>query len=195
MQDRTHYRTHYRTQYRLLAAIGGLLAAAACTTTRTVTTTAEPMTSARARMRDAAGRDLGTMRVLLTSTGARVTGALAGLPPGEHGFHFHQVGRCSASDTTAFASALGHYNPAGRKHGTLNPAGPHAGDLPNVTVGSDGRVTLPDSGLTATMSETAQAGLFDADGTALMVHATADDYRTDPSGNSGARIACGVLER
>jgi Cu-Zn family superoxide dismutase len=182
-------------QYRLLAAAGALLAAAACTTSRTVTTTAEPMAAATAQMRDTAGRDLGTVRVLLTSTGARLTGALAGLAPGEHGFHFHQVGRCDRAEATPFTSAGGHYHPAGRQHGPLNPAGPHAGDLPNVTVGADGRLAIPDSGLSVTMSETAQAGLFDADGTSLMVHAAADDYRTDPSGNSGARIACGVVTR
>jgi Cu-Zn family superoxide dismutase len=180
-------------QLRISAALAAFGAAAACTTTRTVDTVAAPMAGANASMRDSGGRDLGTLRVLLTSTGARVTGTLAGVPAGEHGFHFHQTGRCEPAGETAFASAGGHYNPAGREHGTLNPAGPHAGDLPNVTAGADGRVALPDSGLTVAMSETARAGLFDADGAALLLHAAADDYRTDPSGNSGARIACGVL--
>jgi Cu-Zn family superoxide dismutase len=109
--------------------------------------------------------------------------------------HLHQVGRCDQGGTPTFASAGGHYNPAGRQHGTQNPEGPHAGDLPNVTVGADGRLTLPDSGVVAVMNETARAGLLDPDGTALVIHAQADDYRTDPSGNSGARIACGVLTR
>ena len=182
-------------QSRSRLALGALAAAAAaaCTTTQTVTNDVEPIASARVPMRDSAGRDLGTLRVLLASEGPRVSGTLTGLPPGEHGFHFHQVGRCEAADTTAFATALGHYNPAGRKHGTLNPDGPHAGDLPNITVGADGRAALPDSGLAVALSETARAGLLDADGTALLVHARADDYRTDPSGNSGPRIACGVL--
>lgn len=183
-------------QYRSFVGIGGMLAAAAaCTTTRAVSATAEPMAATTAPMRDTAGRDLGTVRVLLTSTGARLTGALTGLPPGEHGFHFHEFGRCDRGGAEPFESAGGHYNPAGREHGTLNPAGPHAGDLPNVTVGADGRLTLPDSGLTAAMSETARTGLFDADGTALMVHAGPDDYRTDPSGDSGGRVACGALTR
>jgi Cu-Zn family superoxide dismutase len=177
-----------------LIGLGGL-AAAACTTTRTVSTTAEPMPAARAELRDSAGRDVGAVRVLLTSTGARLTGTLTGLTPGEHGFHFHQVGRCDGTTPTRFESAGGHYNPAGRKHGTQNPEGPHAGDMPNVTVAPDGRAVLPDSGVTVAMSDSARAGLFDADGSALLVHAGADDYRTDPSGNSGARIACGVLTR
>lgn len=182
-------------QHRTLAALGGLLALGACTTSRTVTTTAEPMAAARTPMRDAAGRDLGTVAVLLTSTGARLAGSLSGLPAGEHGLHFHQVGRCDRAEATPFTSAGGHYNPANRQHGPLNPAGPHAGDLPNVTAGPDGRVAFPDSGLVVAMSESARAGLFDADGTALMVHAAADDYRSDPAGNAGARIACGVLAR
>lgn len=185
-------------QYRTLATTGGLLALGAlgaCTTSRTVTTVAEPMAAARAPMRDATGRDLGTVRVLLTSTGARLTGALSGLPPGEHGFHLHQVGRCDRTEATPFTSAGGHYNPAGRQHGALNPAGPHAGDLSNITAGADGRVAFPDSGLVVTMAGAARDGLLDADGASLLVHATADDYRSDPAGQSGARIACGVLER
>ena len=177
-------------------AAGTLAAAAACTTTQMGTTsTAEVTPTARAEMRDTAGRELGTVQLLLTSDGARLSGTLAGLPPGTHGFHVHETGQCDATAATPFASAGPHYNPAGRQHGTLNPAGPHAGDLPNITVGADGRVSLTDAGITVTMNETVRAGLFDANGSALLIHAGADDYRTDPSGNSGARIACGVVVR
>jgi Cu-Zn family superoxide dismutase len=183
-------------RYRLFGTLGGAAAiAAACTTSRTVETSVEPIQSARAELRDALGRELGTVRVLLTSTGARVAGALTGLPAGEHGFHIHEAGRSDGAGPTPFESAGGHYNPAARQHGTLNPAGPHAGDLPNVAVGADGRATLPDSGVTAAMTDAAKAGLFDANGSALVVHARADDYRTDPSGSSGARVACGVIVR
>ena len=180
-----------------LLLLGGLAAGAACTTQTTLDTETrtEAMPTARAEMRDTAGRELGVLRVLFTSTGARVTGTLTGLPPGTHGFHFHETGRCDGTTPTPFATAGTHYNPAGRQHGTLNPAGPHAGDLPNVTVRADGRLALGDSGVTVMMSETARAGVFDANGTALLIHAGADDYRTDPSGNSGARIACGVVSR
>lgn len=177
-------------------ALGGLVTVAACTTTRAETTTnIEPMPAARAEMRDATGRALGTVAVLFTSDGVRLSGTLDSVPAGVHGIHFHQVGRCDTMGATPFESAGGHYNPAGRKHGTLNPEGPHAGDLPNVTAGADGRVVIPNGGLMVTLGETAKNGLFDPDGTALVLHATADDYRTDPSGNSGARIACGVLSR
>jgi Cu-Zn family superoxide dismutase len=113
-----------------------------------------------------------------------------GLAAGTHGIHLHTVGACDAPD---FTTAGGHLNPQGKQHGSDNPQGAHLGDLPNLTVGADGKgmlsIHLP--GTTATLAP----ALFDADGAAVVVHAAADDYRTDPSGNSGARIACGVLTR
>ncbi len=105
-----------------------------------------------------------------------------GLPAGVHGLHLHAVGRCDAPD---FTSAGPHWNPTNREHGSENPAGPHLGDLPNLTVGPDGR-----GGVTLAVPP----GLLDGDGAALVIHAEPDDYRTDPSGNSGARIACAVLK-
>jgi superoxide dismutase, Cu-Zn family len=129
---------------------------------------------------------------LLTAAGDRLTLtlAIAGLPPGQHGVHLHMAGRCDAPD---FASAGGHLNPASHQHGTLNPAGSHLGDLPNLTVTRLGTGTLTVE-LGGTRAETEMA-LFDSDGAAVVVHAGIDDYKTDPSGNSGARIACGVLKR
>ncbi len=108
--------------------------------------------------------------------------SVRGLPPGEHGLHLHAVGRC---DGPAFQSAGGHWNPAGRQHGHLNPQGSHAGDLPNLAVSSSGNGAL---NFLVTGSS-----LADSDGTSLVIHAKPDDYRTDPSGNSGDRIACAVL--
>jgi Cu-Zn family superoxide dismutase len=141
-------------------------------------------------MRDASGQSLGALRLEQTATGVRVSGDLAGIPAGMHGIHFHQVGRCDGSD---FASAGGHFNPAQRKHGLENPAGPHAGDLPNVVVPSSGRVSVELLTPRITLDGATSTGVFDADGTALVLHAAADDQRTDPSGNSGARIACAVI--
>jgi Cu-Zn family superoxide dismutase len=141
--------------------------------------------SATAVVHDAQGTDVGRATAQAVQGGIRVTLEVHGLPPGEHGAHVHTVGKCDPPD---FASAGGHWNPLGAHHGTLNPAGPHMGDLPNLIVGSDGRATMAANITGATM-----AGLLDADGSAIVVHADPDDMTSDPSGNSGARIACGVF--
>lgn len=117
---------------------------------------------------------------------------LTGLAPGVHGVHIHAVGQCGGPGP-AFAGAGPHLNPQHRKHGMNNPDGHHLGDLPNITADSRGRAKLRlELGLDR---EQVQAELLDADGSAIVVHAGPDDYVTDPAGNSGARIACGVLER
>jgi superoxide dismutase, Cu-Zn family len=115
---------------------------------------------------------------------------LSGIPQGVHAVHIHAVGRCEGPGG-AFSSAGPHLNPAGLKHGARNPSGHHMGDLPNVTAGRRGRIKTR----IALDLDPARlrAALFDADGASLVVHAGPDDYATDPSGNSGARIACGVL--
>lgn len=119
--------------------------------------------------------------------GLEVRVQAAGLAPGHYGVHLHEVGRCEGP---AFASAGGHWNPTGRQHGSLNPAGHHLGDLDNLDVDeSGGRLEFTIRG----GATGGAGGLFDADGAALVIHAAPDDYRTDPSGNSGARLACGVL--
>jgi Cu-Zn family superoxide dismutase len=114
-----------------------------------------------------------------------------GLSPGAKGVHIHAVGKCDPPD---FTTAGSHFNPAGRQHGALNPQGPHAGDLPNLTVGADGKGRLEASIELVTLL-TGTNSVFDADGSAIVVHAAPDDFRTDPTGNSGARIACGVIGR
>ena len=119
---------------------------------------------------------------------------LVGLPPGAHGIHFHAVGRCEGTGTTAFTTAGAHFNPLGRRHGLSSVDGPHAGDLPNVTVRSDG--TAQYNEITDRVSlTTGSTNILDANGTALIVHVAADDQITDPSGNTGARIACAVVTR
>ena len=141
---------------------------------------------ATAMLTTATGAPAGRATVTEVGGGLRYSFDVQGLPPGTHGAHVHTVGRCDAPD---FASAGGHWNPTTAKHGSMNPAGPHQGDLPNLIVGSDGRGTLA-----ATVPGQSMAGLLDADGAALMIHATADDLMTDPAGNSGARIACGIIQ-
>jgi len=136
------------------------------------------------------GTPAGKARIVTAGGHAMIAIELTGIPAGEHGLHLHTTGKC---DGPAFASAGGHLNPGGKAHGMDNPAGSHLGDLPNVTADAQGKVsTVIHYGGDPQALATA---LFDADGSALVLHAGADDYKTDPSGNSGARIACGVLTR
>lgn len=128
------------------------------------------------------GAVVGAVEVEPRANGTYLRIAVESMPAGDHGLHLHAVGRCEGP---TFQSAGGHWNPSGREHGHLNPAGAHAGDLPNLTVSANGRgaINFLVSG----------GKLGDTDGTSLVVHARPDDYRTDPSGNSGDRIACAVL--
>ncbi len=146
---------------------------------------------ATAQLIDAGGQEVGTL-TLRDAPGEAliIEGEVRNLPAGTHGIHFHAVGQCDRAGQ--FASAGGHFNPASRKHGLESPEGPHAGDLPNLVVGADGRATVRMTTPRVTLGREA-GSLLDADGTAVVVHGAADDQRTDPSGNSGARIACGVI--
>jgi Cu-Zn family superoxide dismutase len=147
--------------------------------------------AASATLADASGRQVGVVRISEAGDGGvSLSGDLQGLAAGTHGIHFHAVGSCDAAG--AFASAGGHFNPGARKHGLDSPEGPHAGDLPNLVAADGGTASLRASSTRVTLTDGATS-LLDADGSALVVHATADDQRTDPSGNSGARIACGVV--
>jgi superoxide dismutase, Cu-Zn family len=150
----------------------------------------EPL--ATAKLQDSTGKQIGIVTFTDAGSGSRVGVSVAGLGPGAHGIHVHSVGSCVAP---AFTSAGPHFNPAGRKHGLANPAGPHAGDLPNLLVGPDGSA---DTVFTVgrELLGTGPGSILGAPGgTAVVVHAGADDNRTDPAGNSGGRIACGVVER
>jgi Cu-Zn family superoxide dismutase len=148
--------------------------------------------SATAVARSSTGLQLGTLTFEDRGTGVRILGTLKRLPPGVHGIHIHQVGRCDAPD---FATAGAHHNPTGRKHGLENPEGPHAGDLPNIVVDASGETVVDLMLLRPSSDASALAGLLDADRAAIVIHANPDDQRTDPAGNSGARIACGVIGR
>ena len=146
----------------------------------------EPTGGAPVPLVNASGQSIGTVRAWQTAGGVSFHIAASGLPHGLHGIHVHSVGRCDPPD---FESAGEHWNPAGKHHGLNNPAGPHAGDLPNVEVAANGVLAA-----TVTLAGASMATLLDADGAALVIHAAADDYMTDPSGNSGAGIACAVIE-
>jgi Cu-Zn family superoxide dismutase len=143
--------------------------------------------SATARMAAPDGSDRGTIELRATPHGVLVRARLRGLPPGPHGFHIHAVGKC---EPPSFDSAGPHYSPRRARHGFLHQAGAHEGDLPNLQVPESGTVDV-EIVVDGTMLN--EGGLLDADGASVVVHAGADDYMTDPSGNSGARIACGVI--
>lgn len=134
---------------------------------------------------NSSGQPIGTVRATQTSGGVTLAVSASGLPHGLHGIHLHSVGRC---DPPKFESAGSHWNPAARKHGFDNPAGPHAGDLPNISASSSGII-----GESMVLAHASLAQLADADGSALVIHAGVDDYLTDPAGASGGRIACAVL--
>jgi Cu-Zn family superoxide dismutase len=147
-------------------------------------------TKAHAYIADAQGKRVGVAAISAAKGGGvRIVVTLTGLPPGMHGIHIHTVGKCEGP---MFASAGGHLNPTMKMHGMDNPMGPHAGDLMNITVDAKGKAkaTLADANVTLGAGDNS---LFHDGGTALVIHATADDYKTDPAGNSGARIACGVI--
>lgn len=146
--------------------------------------------TARAEMRDREGRALGIMTLQQTPLGVLISGDLTGLPSGVHAIHLHDVGRCEAP----FTSAGGHFNPTQRAHGFRSQAGYHAGDLPNFQAPSTGAVRVDHYSRDVTLG-TGPTSLLDVDGSSIVVHASPDDYTSDPAGNSGDRIACGVIRR
>ena len=145
----------------------------------------EPQGGPTAALLNTGGQSIGTVRMWESRGAVTFRIEAAGLPLGIHGVHVHAFGRCDAPD---FTNAGAHWNPGNRQHGIENPAGPHAGDMPNLTVAANGVL-----GQTVTLAGARFASLADADGSALVIHADRDDLRTDPSGTSGARIACAVL--
>jgi len=145
--------------------------------------------TAAAELRNAGGQTVGTATFTEVSGGVRIVLEARGLPPGAKGVHIHETGTC---DPPGFTTAGGHFNPEGKQHGALNPQGSHGGDLPNITIGPNGSGRLETMTTLVTLSQGPRSILGDP-ARALVVHAAPDDFRTDPTGNSGARVACGVI--
>lgn len=145
---------------------------------------------AKALLKDAKGRDAGSATFTEGPQGVKLKLNVLGLDPGKHGFHIHEKGICEPPD---FKSAGAHFNPHGKQHGHANQRGPHAGDLPNLVASAEGtastEVTIPD----VTLRKGEKHSLLDGDGSALVVHAKADDEKSDPAGNSGDRVICGIV--
>jgi superoxide dismutase, Cu-Zn family len=153
------------------------------------TVNASVQNRARADIKNAEGKTVGTASLRETKDGLLIIVNANGLPEGLHAVHIHSIGKCEGP---AFTSAGGHFNPLNKKHGLKNPDGPHAGDLPDMYVNKDG-VGRYEALLESMTLGSGETSIFDSDGSAIVIHATADDNMTDPAGNSGDRIACGVI--
>jgi superoxide dismutase, Cu-Zn family len=167
-----------------------IMVCGACSAVQRMTNT---VAAARAVMYDVNGAPVGTA-VLAQDPDGLVSIRIESLtlPAGTHGIHFHQVGKCEGG-ATAFSTAGGHFNPLSKEHGLQNPSGPHAGDAPNIDIPSSGvgKIAFTTNRVSLTPGATS---LFDADGSSIVVHGGADDQMSQPAGNSGPRIACGVVE-
>ena len=153
-------------------------------------TSAASAQSGKATLKNAEGKEVGTAQLSQTPHGVLVSLTLKGIAAGEHAFHVHQTGKCEPPFTTAG----GHFNPASKKHGIMAADGPHAGDMPNLHIPADGNLAVEVVNAAVTLDKDKPNSLYKPEGTALIIHAGKDDYKTDPTGDAGGRIACGVIE-
>jgi superoxide dismutase, Cu-Zn family len=144
--------------------------------------------SANATLKNADGKDVGTAQLTQVTGGVLITLSVSGLPAGDHAFHVHAVGKCEPP----FTSAGGHFNPTNKKHGMMSPEGQHAGDMPNLHIPASGALSVDVVNSAITLEK--GKGTGDANGLSLIIHAGKDDYKTDPTGDAGGRIACGIIE-
>jgi Cu-Zn family superoxide dismutase len=146
--------------------------------------------TAKATLKTADGKDAGSASLTQTPTGVLIALSVKNLPAGEHAFHVHAVGKCEPP----FTSAGGHFNPDTKKHGLMVMEGHHAGDMPNLHIPASGEIAVEVINASITLDKGKPNSVFGPNGTALVVHAGKDDYKTDPTGDAGGRIACGVIE-
>ncbi|HEY8279437.1 MAG TPA: superoxide dismutase family protein [Bdellovibrionota bacterium] len=142
------------------------------------------------KLKDGAGKELGTASISGSKKGVKIHLVVSGLSPGEHAIHFHEKGSCLGPD---FKSAGGHFNPEGKEHGMENPKGAHAGDMKNFVVGADGKADVKVTDGSVTLDMKGAGSLLREGGTSLVIHAKADDYKSQPAGNAGDRTACGEI--
>jgi superoxide dismutase, Cu-Zn family len=145
--------------------------------------------NAKAALKDSQGKDVGQVQLTQTPHGVLLKMTLKGAPPGERAFHIHAVGKCEPP----FTSAGGHFNPGNHKHGMEAKEGAHAGDMPNLHIPASGELVIEIANPMISLVKGQPNSLFDADGSAIVIHAGADDYKSDPAGNAGDRIICGVV--
>ena len=145
--------------------------------------------TAKAVLKDKSGKEVGTVDLVQTPHGVLLKMSLKSIPVGEHAFHIHVVGKCEPPFTTAG----GHFNPGSKKHGMEAAEGAHAGDMPNLHVPANGELVIEIANPAISLVKGQPTSVFDADGSAIVIHAKADDYKSDPAGNAGDRIACGVI--
>ena len=146
--------------------------------------------SGKATLKNADGKEVGAAELSQTPHGVLVRLTVKGVPAGEHAFHINGVGKCEPPFTTAG----GHFNPGSKKHGVMAADGPHAGDMPNLHIPADGSLVVEVLNAAVTLEKDKPNSLYKTDGTALVIHAGKDDYKSDPAGNAGDRIACGVIQ-
>jgi Cu-Zn family superoxide dismutase len=146
--------------------------------------------TAKTTLKNAEGKNVGSAELSQLPAGVLIKLSLNGVPAGEHAFHVHAAGKCEPP----FTSAGGHFNPDSKKHGLMANEGHHAGDMPNLHIPQDGALAIEVVNASVTLEKGKPNSLFGPNGTALIVHAGKDDYKTDPTGDAGGRIACGVVE-
>lgn len=153
---------------------------------------AQDMATSTVALSGADGADHGTVELRQTPSGVLLTAKLTNIPAGIHGFHIHETGACDAAD--GFRSAGGHYAGMNDTHGLMAEGGPHSGDMPNIHVPESGSLDIEIYNANISLKDGEENSLFDDDGSAIVIHAGADDYESQPSGEAGDRIACGIVE-